>query len=82
MVVKDCSMKLQYSLLYLKVLALVFVYKLNNGKTGNLTRCGYSLNVATQSGLCSMINAYIEYLVILMKISQETAFLFFKTIKE
>lgn len=51
--VKDCSMKQQYCLLYLKVLALIFLCKLNNGATGSLSRCGESLNVAVQLGLCA-----------------------------
>lgn len=42
----------------------------------------YILNVTIQLGLCSVINAHIRYSVIHMKISQERAFLFSKTIKE
>ena len=70
---KDCSMKQQYCILYLKVLALIFLCELNNGTTGSLSRCGYSLNVAVQLGLCAVINAHIRYSVIRMKISQEAA---------
>ncbi len=80
--VNDCSMKQPYCLLYLKVQALIFLCKLNNGTSGSLRRCGDFLNVAIQLGLCSVINAPVRYSVILMKISQEAALLFFKTIKE
>lgn len=48
--VKDCSMKQQYCLLYLKVLAFIFWCKLNEGPAGSLSRCGCSLNVAVQLG--------------------------------
>lgn len=57
--VKDCSMKQQYCLLYLKVWALIFLCKLNKSTTGSLSRCGQSLNVAIQLGLCSVINVHI-----------------------
>lgn len=80
--VRDCSMKQQYCLLYLKVLALIFVCKLNKGAPGSLSRCGCSLNVAALLGLCGVINAHIRYSVILMELSQEAEFVFFKTIKE
>lgn len=70
--VKDCSMKLQYCLLYLKVLALIFLCKLNNSTTGSLGRCGWRCLKMSQFsfGPCSVINAYTGYSVVLMKISQ------------
>lgn len=81
--VKDCSMKREYCLLYLKVLALIILCKLNNSITGSLTRCGYGLKMLQFSfGPCRAINAHVRFSVILMKISQEAALLFFKTIKE
>lgn len=72
---KDCLLKQHYCLSHLKVQALIFWCKLNKGTAGSLGRCGYSLNVAIQLGLCGVINAHIRHSVILMKISQETAFL-------
>lgn len=51
--VKDCSMKRQYCLLYLKLLALIFLCKLNKGTVGSPTGCGYSRKALRfGSGLC------------------------------
>lgn len=72
-------MKQQYCHGYLKVLALIFLCKLNNAKGGR-SRCG--LNVAARLGPCGGINGHITHSVILMKLSREAEFLFFKTIKE